>query len=92
MNPSLLLNALNAELDLQISQSLYNWTQESSFETARQNRLGQYLKTLLSQGILIPAADQSDYYRSQIQLKEGILEVNGQQLPVPINLLKSIHR
>jgi len=82
MNPSMLLNALNAEVDLQISQSLYNWTQESSFETARQNRLGQYLKTLLSQGILIPAADQSDYYRSQIQLKEGILEVNGQQLPL----------
>lgn len=82
MNPSMLLNALNAEVDLQISQSLYNWTQESSFETARQNRLGQYLKTLLSQGILIPAADQSDSYRSQIQLKEGVLEVNGQQLPL----------
>ncbi len=84
MNPSLLLNALNAELDLQISQSLYNWTQETnaSKETASQNRLGQYLKTLLSQGILIPAADQPDYYRSQIQLKEGVLEVNGQQLPL----------
>jgi len=84
MKPSLLLNSLNAELDLQISQSLYNWTQETkaSKETASQNRLGQYLKTLLSQGILIPAADQPDYYRSQIQLKKGVLEVNGQQLPL----------
>jgi uncharacterized protein YdgA (DUF945 family) len=82
MNPYILLNGLNVELDMQISQSLYNWTQEHSKETASQNPLGQYLKMLLSQGILIPTVEPPNYYRSQIQLKKGVLDINGQQLPL----------
>jgi uncharacterized protein YdgA (DUF945 family) len=75
-NPALLLNALDAQLEMYIPQSLLH-DSSTSEQTIRQS-----LKTWLDKGFLIPAEDQPNYYYSQMQLKGGLLEVNGQPLPV----------
>ncbi|MDM8560004.1 YdgA family protein [Candidatus Parabeggiatoa sp. HSG14] len=83
-NPSLLLNALNVQLDMLISQSLLDGkkTVLSEKTSTISSKVKQYSKTWLDRGLLIPAKNKSDYYRSQMQLSDGILQVNGQQLPI----------
>jgi len=76
LNPSLLLNILDAQLDMHIPQSLLQ-DDSTADETIKQR-----LNVWLEQGILIPAEDQSNYYQSQMQLKGGVLQVNGQPLPI----------
>ncbi|TGO03101.1 hypothetical protein PN36_12435 [Candidatus Thiomargarita nelsonii] len=80
-NPSLLLNILDAQLDMHIPQSLLQ-DDSTADETIRQR-----LNVWLEQGILIVAKDQPNYYQSQMQLKGGILQVNG--LPLPIATILS---
>ncbi|MEN8214973.1 MAG: DUF945 family protein [Pseudomonadota bacterium] len=75
-NPSLLWNILDAQLDMHIPQSLLQ------DDSTAQETIRQRLKVWLDQGILIPAEDQPNYYQSQMQLKGGKLEVNGQPLPI----------
>jgi hypothetical protein len=78
-NPFLLFNALNAELEAHIPQTLLDsFIQNNDVDKT----IRQRLKTWKKQGILIPADDQPGYYRSQMQLLGGILQVNGQQLPL----------
>jgi uncharacterized protein YdgA (DUF945 family) len=76
LNPSLLWNILDAQLDMHIPQSLLQ------DDSTAQETIRQRLKVWLDQGILIPAEDQPNYYQSQMQLKGGKLEVNGQPLPI----------
>lgn len=81
----LLLNLFNAQLEMHIPQVLLdNLTQDTLSTTSSKTpqTLGQHLKAWLAQGILVPASEQPDYYYSQMQLKEGVLQVNGQQLPL----------
>jgi hypothetical protein len=78
-NPFLLFNALNAQLDAHIPQPLLDsFIQNNDVDKTIRQRLKAWRK----QGILIPADDQPGYYRSQMQLSGGILQVNGQQLPL----------
>jgi len=78
-NPFLLFNALNAQLEAHIPQPLLDsFIQNNDVDKT----IRQRLKTWKKQGILIPAGDQAGYYRSQMQLSGGILQVNGQQLPL----------
>jgi len=75
-NPSLLLNILNAQLEMYIPQSLLQ------HDSTADETIKQRLNAWLDQGILIPAKDQLNYYQSQMQLKGGVLQVNGQPLPI----------
>jgi len=83
-NPQLLINAFWAQLEMNIPQVLlHKLTEEASPEVATAPKtIGQQLKILVEKGILIPAEDNKDYYRSQIHLEGGILQVNGQQRPL----------
>jgi hypothetical protein len=70
LNPFMLLNALTAQMEISIPQSLFD----------NSTRTNQQLKTWLDKGILIPTADH--LYYSQIYLKEGILQINGETMPI----------
>ncbi len=74
-DPSLLINAVTAQLEMSIPQSLLDNTGTN-----------QSLKTWLDKGFLIPTADNQNYY-SQIHLKEGMLQINGETMPIS-SLLK----
>jgi uncharacterized protein YdgA (DUF945 family) len=86
LNPSLLWNILDAQLDMHIPQSLLQ------DDSTAQETIRQRLKVWLDQGILIPAEDQPNYYQSQMQLKGGKLEVNGQPLPIEAVLSENAQR
>jgi uncharacterized protein YdgA (DUF945 family) len=86
-NPSLLLNALNIQLEMFMPQSLLGTEKTVSNTFTTPNWIKQYLKMWQKRGILRPAKNQPNYYYSQMQLSGGILQVNGQQLPVA-SLLK----
>lgn len=79
INPSLLLNAVSGQLSMYIPQSLL---QDSIEPPVINQTIRQALKTWLDKGILMPAEDKPDYYRSKMELKEGVLQVNGQPLPI----------
>lgn len=72
-NPSMLLNAFTAQLEMSVPQSLLD---HSINETIKQQ-----LKMWLDKGILIPTED-NQYYYSQMHLKEGILQINGETMPI----------
>ncbi|RKZ56590.1 MAG: hypothetical protein DRR08_21340 [Candidatus Parabeggiatoa sp. nov. 2] len=88
-NPQLLINAISAQLEMHIPQALLRQlTEETSpgaQPTARKT-IGQHLKTWVEKGILIPDEDNKDYYRSQIHLEGGVLQVNGQPRPIAVIL------
>jgi hypothetical protein len=78
-NPFLLFNALNAQVEAHIPQPLLDsFIQNNEVDKT----IRQRLKTWKNLGILKLADDQPSYYRSQMQLSGGILQVNGQQLPL----------
>jgi uncharacterized protein YdgA (DUF945 family) len=84
-NPSLLVNALNAQLEMHIPQSLFQQLTEETLLTvtpAAHKTIGQHLKTWLAQGILVHAKNKPDYYYTRMQLHAGVLQVNGQRLPI----------
>ncbi len=84
-NPSLLINALNAQLEMHIPQSLFQQLTEETLPgitPAAQHKIRQHLKTWLVQGILVPAKNKPDYYYTRMQLQAGVLQVNGQRLPI----------
>ncbi|RKZ42268.1 MAG: hypothetical protein DRQ49_02520 [Gammaproteobacteria bacterium] len=75
-NPTLLLNALNAQLEIFLPQSLLD-NSSLAPETIR-----AYLKMWVKKGFLVASNEEPGYYHSQMQLSNGILQVNGQQLPI----------
>ncbi len=79
-NPYQLLKVLNAQLEMYLPQSLLSDDENTTFVTYP--LVKQRLKTWLDQGLLIPTENQSNYYHSQMQLKAGIFQVNGEALPV----------
>jgi hypothetical protein len=85
-NPKLLINAFWAQLDMYIPKVLLDkLIEESSSQeevATAPKTVGQQLKIWVEKGILIPAEDNQDYYRSQIHLEGGVLQVNGQQRPI----------
>jgi uncharacterized protein YdgA (DUF945 family) len=72
-NPSMLINAVTAQLEMSIPQSLLD---NSTDETIQQQ-----LKIWLDKGRLIPTAD-NQYYYSQMHLKKGMLQINGETMPI----------
>ncbi len=75
-NPSSLINALNAQLELHIPQSLLDILIE---DKDTHNTIRQRLKTWKEKGILKLNDAAPGYYYSQMQLSDGILQVNGEQ-------------
>ncbi|MCK5523808.1 MAG: DUF945 family protein [Thiomargarita sp.] len=74
LNPSSLINALDAQLELHIPQSLLDILIE---DENVHNIIRQRLKAWKEKGIL--RLNDAGYYDSQIQLSNGILQVNGEQ-------------
>ncbi len=72
-NPSMLLNAVTAQLEISIPQSI--------LDDSTDKNIKQQLKKWLDEGRLIPTAD-NQYYYSQIHLKNGILQINGKTIPI----------
>jgi len=72
-NPSMLINAVSAQLEMSIPQSLLD---NSTDETIKQQ-----LKMWLDKGRLILTAD-NQYYYSKMHLKKGILQINGETMPI----------
>ncbi len=89
-NPQLLINAISAQLEMHIPQALLRQlTEETSSPGAQptaRKTIGQHLKTWVEKGILIPDEDNKDYYRSQIHLEGGVLQVNGQPRAIAVIL------
>jgi len=86
-DPLALVKILTAQLEMHIPISILdNMTSQtlSKEVSATHKMIGQLFNKWREKGILIVAEDQPNYYRSQMQLKEGILQVNGQQLPITI--------
>jgi len=75
-NPTLLLNALNVQLEIFLPQSLLDNLSLAS-DTIR-----PYLKMWIRKGILVLSNEEPGYYHSQMQLSDGVLQVNGQQMPI----------
>ena len=89
-NPQqMLFKALNVRLEISAPQIWLDKPDEelSAKTTFHANpTLRQYLRTWVEKGILILDDKQSNTYRSQMHLERGILQINGQAVPLAILL------
>jgi len=72
-NPSILINALNAKLELLAPKTIVK-------KVIKQPRE----EIWLDKGILIPT--DNDYYQTKIKLTNGVLKANGNDLPINTNV------
>jgi uncharacterized protein YdgA (DUF945 family) len=91
-NPQqVLFKALNVHLELSVPQIwLDNQDKDLLAKTSShiEPSLKQYLQAWVDKGILILDDNQSNLYHSQMHLKNGILHINGQAVPLAILLNK----